>query len=95
MLDTLDLGSGETSAPRLPLDIKCRITYIQGKLAKSDKDVVRLSEDLIKILIKKEILSRDDLPKHIIDRIYQRSAMRAELENLVTAYHNVMKISKL
>jgi hypothetical protein len=66
----------------LPIDARMRLTKIHQELTESDKAIVRFLEDLIVILVQKEIIKKEDVPKIVVDKMYQRRKLRKELMEL-------------
>lgn len=57
--------------------IKSRDTH--KELASTDAGTIRLSEDLVDILIAKGLITLDDLPTKAKEKINNRKALRAKL----------------
>ena len=49
-------------------------------LSETDKDMARISEDVIGILITKGLISVSDLPKTVTDKLAEREALRNSLK---------------
>lgn len=59
-----------------------RINIKAAELAVTDKQIVRVIDDLVTILIQKGVMTLADLPKAVRDKIAERQAIREELSNL-------------
>lgn len=72
-------GEGKTQseldAIRLEKDKQAALSELQA----TDKEMARVGEDLLDVLIAKGILSSSDLPQNAQDKLSQRKALRAKL----------------
>ena len=62
--------------------LRAEIDEIMRKLGESDKDVPRLAEDLISILVKKQVVSLAEFSDVARDKISNRMSLRARLRDL-------------
>ena len=67
-----DTVKAQVEAERLKQSIK-------NKLTLSDTKMVRISEDLIDLLISKNLIKLAELPQSVIDKIKERKSLRGQL----------------
>ena len=72
------LSDGNTPAPYNPNPASPRDQALNG-LAESDKDLARIAEDLIALLISKGIIAAADLPQLVRDKLDNRRELRNKL----------------
>ena len=58
------------------------VTRVVSELRDTDADMTRAIEDLITVLLKKNILKMTDLPRQVQDRMAARSKLRVKLEEI-------------
>lgn len=56
-----------------------RIRDISEQLSNTDKNIIRVIEDLITILIQKGVISLSDFPQIVQDKLTARKALRDEI----------------
>lgn len=61
------------------LEAKINIREAEQKLSDSDRDMARICEDLIDLLIIKEVITESDLPAAVKEKLDNRKAWRAKL----------------
>jgi hypothetical protein len=56
-----------------------RIAEITGQLSNTDKNIIRVLEDLITILIQKGNITFSDFPQAVQDKLLERKALRDQI----------------
>ena len=51
-----------------------------GELRKTDADMARAIEDIITVLLKKNVIKMNELPRQVQDRMAQRVKLRVQIE---------------
>ena len=72
------LSSGGTIAPYTPPVINPK-EQAKDELAATDKDLARIAEDLIGLLISKGVIAASDLPQPVRDKLDNRKELRSKL----------------
>ncbi|WP_370447869.1 hypothetical protein [Legionella taurinensis] len=81
---------GDDQAEQLPLDNPEIIEFLSRceghdryKLIQSDLQLIRVLEDLIDVLISKNIITITDFPKSVIDKLLARQSIRKRLTGAI------------
>lgn len=59
-------------------------------LSRTDSGTVRILEDLIDLLVKKNIINFTELPEHAQQRIWERKHLREEIESQELLVHDIL-----
>ena len=71
----------------MAIDAKLRLKHIYKELEESDRILVRFIEDLIVLLVKKNVLERSEIPKVVIEGAIKRQKLRKELATLKVEFN--------
>ena len=78
--DVLDyLAAGGQIAPYAPPAVDPR-EQARADLAATDKDLARVTEDLINIMVNNGLIKKEDLPKPVIAKLENRANLRKVLQ---------------
>lgn len=78
--DVLDyLAAGGQIAPYAPAVVDPK-EQARADLAATDKEMARIAEDLINIMINNGVIKNDDLPKPVIAKLENRANLRKVLQ---------------
>ena len=80
--DPLSALESDFTAPRSGDPAQLQSRAIQSELSASDREMARVLEDLVFVLIDKGVIMMTDLPKAAQEKIHARSDLRSRLGSL-------------
>lgn len=87
MKTTIETYSGEVGRDGAPVLVASRdvafgedeVRWIRAaELARTDAGMIRVIDDLVAVLLAKQLLSPEDLPQEVRDKLVERDALRSK-----------------